>query len=111
MPTMREKAVAAMVIAALAGCSSEPERMAYWDRIETDPQVQVYVMQQCLTATSGPEKTEYNDWDEAIEECRDFAIITARYCARECIEGETTRADVRAVLPQAMLKTLTEKDD
>jgi hypothetical protein len=86
---------------ALVGCNSEPDEI-YWASAPNDPQVREYVFNRCLNATSGPQSTKYNDWDEAIEACESAASMVSYYCppGARCKEHVPSRADVRAILPK-----------
>ena len=86
---------------ALSGCAPPADApIGYYD-LPTDPQVENYVFSQCLTQAKGPDRTVYNDWDEAIDACGRWAANAARYCPAKakCNTDALTRADVRAILP------------
>lgn len=97
----------------LAACSGEglkppgsPENPLPWYEMPVDPEVKVYVLNQCLSAAQGPRATHYNDWDEAIEACNRVASNTATYCppGAVCDKSAVSLEQVRAVLPKKEAK-------
>ena len=89
-----------IAVVALTACDAGELQ---WHQAPEDPEVQQYVFERCLTATRGPERTVYNDWDEAIYACSGQASGAARYCpdgAKCSGPVSSTRADVRAILPK-----------
>lgn len=86
----------------LWGCDTSQEEWAYYEHPQ-DAEVQVFAMGQCLTRAKGPNSTHYNDADEVVSACEQWADDVARYCpAKEtrCLSVYLrTRADVRMMLP------------
>lgn len=93
----------AIIISALilAGCNETNDGALAWYEQPSDPQVYAFVNDQCLSKARGPQATTYNDWAEAIEECRVTASSVSRYCpaGKRCSGGAVSLADVRKVLP------------
>jgi len=82
---------------ALAACDDGRLR---WFEQPNDPAVFAYVNDQCLVRARGPNVTHYNDWAEAIGECRTTAENASRYCpAGARCTAAVSLADVRRVLP------------
>lgn len=96
---------------AVAGCGDEAA--LEWHQLPEDPVVTEYVLNRCLTAARGPTRTTYNDWDEAIEECRITASRIARYCpdGAKCYPGSVSHAQVLAVLPAKAIEAGTAKTE
>ncbi len=109
---LRRLGLSVGIAIALAGCDQKAEPLS-WLESPNDPQVYVYVLNQCLTATRGPQATRYNDWDEAIEECGQRASIASTYCppAKSCRPSVSSRADVRAILPAQAMSAGTVKTE
>lgn len=102
----RNKAKLMFIAAALplAACEPQPTEAygGYWDHPQ-DAEVKVYAMDKCLSAAQGPNSTQYNDWDEAIEACDEFSSGAARYCPPQDMakcqpQYRRTREDVRSAL-------------
>ena len=104
------KFIVIAAIAALSACAPAPAGSADnpldWMQQPEDPEVKVYVLNECLGAAQGPQSTRYNDWDEAIDSCQRIANNAARYCPAGvvCHPGASSREDVRAVLPKETAK-------
>lgn len=88
----------AVATLALAACDS---RLSF-NRAKVDPQARTYVLEKCLKSAAGPQRTVYNDWDEAVDACDRHARRTATYCPEGeiCEPDVPTHADVLRVLPK-----------
>jgi hypothetical protein len=85
---------------ALIGLSACGDKI-YWTNAPSDPQVEAYLFDQCLTKARGPIRTHYNDLDEMVEQCSRSAAIKSKFCPEklQCAPDLLPRADVRAILP------------
>lgn len=94
--------LAASIAIAVAGCSPKAGGEVNASNAPSDPEVQNHVFRQCLAMAKGPSTTHYNDWDEAIGECRRTAMWAAQYCpdGYECSIDLPPRAEVRAILEE-----------
>ena len=84
----------------LSACGDEKQdTLTFWTA-PVDPEVEQYAFERCLHSATGPSETTYNDWDEAIVECRRHASHVATYCpaGKDCLPSIPSRNDVRAVL-------------
>jgi hypothetical protein len=98
---MKNGIAAIGLLAALPACTVEQDQREYWEH-PSDAEVTATAFQTCLTGSTGPQSTRYNDWDEAIEACASYAKDIARYCppaATDCLpQYQRSQADVRRVL-------------
>jgi hypothetical protein len=64
----------------LAGCDDKVAQPIAYYAHPSDPAVRAWAMGECLSRSKGPKSTQYNDWDEAIQACNEYAEDLARYC-------------------------------
>lgn len=65
----------------LSGCG---ESRPYAD-YEYSAAKRAAAFKECMAAVpAGPQTTTYNDWDEVVSECRNYADTQARRCIRHC---------------------------
>ena len=96
----------ALSAAACSGPVGSESNPMNWLQQPNDPEVMVYVFEKCMKSASGPQVTRYNDWDEAIQECRLTAASASAYCPKEkvCTPSSVTLEQVRAILPKEPAK-------
>ncbi|OWQ97979.1 hypothetical protein [Sphingopyxis witflariensis] len=68
----------ATALLVLSGCAPSDARDVI---ITYDRNVEAVAFKECMAALpEGPTATQYNDWDEVVDKCRDYAYGQAKRC-------------------------------
>lgn len=80
---MRKAIIIIGALFALSGCSDVlPKPSPEWQPNQAKRQEFFLACMNALPA--GPQKTQYNDWDEVVEACQSASYYQSLYCVANC---------------------------